>query len=60
MSEKETKQMGRPKSENPATEKLPMVRVTPEQLNAYKEAAEKSNITFSAWVRDALDEKIDN
>ncbi len=46
---------GRPKSENPATKKLPMVRVTPDQLENYKEAAEIEGLAFSAWVRTVLD-----
>jgi len=49
---------GRPKSENPASERLPVVRVTPEQLKTYKETAEKSDITFSAWVRGVLDKAV--
>jgi predicted HicB family RNase H-like nuclease len=58
MTEEELKRMGRPPVENPATERLPMVRVTPEKLKAYKEAAEKEEISFSAWVRKSLDSAI--
>ena len=52
--EKKTR-MGRPKSDNPATEKLPMIRVTGDQLKAYKAASERQGLTFSAWVRESLD-----
>ena len=52
--EKKTR-MGRPKSDNPATEKLPMIRVTGDQLKAYKTASKLSGMTFSAWVRENLD-----
>ena len=49
------KKMGRPPTENPASEKLPMVRVTPAQLSRYKAAAAQVGQSFSAWVRNALD-----
>ena len=46
---------GRPKIDNPASEKLPMIRVTKEQLDNYKNAAEEKQLSFSEWVRKALD-----
>ena len=46
---------GRPKTDNPASEKLPMIRVTPEQLDNYKAAAEHEELPFSVWVREKLD-----
>ena len=52
---KQIRKPGRPKSDNPATEKLPMIRVTPDQLENYKAAAEHEEKAFSAWVRDKLD-----
>lgn len=58
MDKKETKPRGRPKgssSENPATKTLAGVRVTADKLNNYKQAASKSGVSFSAWVRNALD-----
>lgn len=51
---------GRPKTKNPATERLPVVRVTPNNLNRYKAASESAGATFSAWVRDALDKAADS
>jgi len=60
MNEPAKKKRGRPvgaKAENPASEKLPMVRVTPEQLKAYRQASEHSQQSFSAWVRNTLDKE---
>lgn len=51
------KKIGRPvgyRTKNPANKMLP-VKVTEDQLKAYKEASEREKITFSAWVRDKLD-----
>ena len=50
--------MGRPPIENPATEKLPMVRVTPEKLQGYKDKAKQEEKSFSEWVRCALDKAL--
>ena len=58
MSEVIKKKRGRPKgsiSENTANKTLPRVRVTEDHLKAYKAAAERSGLTFSAWVRKNLD-----
>jgi len=58
MSEEKNKKRGRPvgtKSNNPRSTQLPVVRVTPNELSAYKAASEHENKTFSAWVRDKLD-----
>ena len=52
---KTAKRMGRPPIENPASKTLPRIRVTPDQLENYKEAAEHEEMAFSAWVRDKLD-----
>jgi len=46
---------GRPKSDNPASVTLPRVRVTPEQLERYKQSALDSDKSFSEWIREALD-----
>lgn len=46
--------MGRPPVENPATEKLPNIRVTPEQLQSYRDAATSKDETLSDWVRRHL------
>ena len=52
---------GRPKgavSNNPATERLPHIRVTPEQISSYKSEAEKRNSSLSAWVKQVLDKAV--
>ena len=52
------KKVGRPigyRKANPASEALPRVRVTPEQLNDYKKCAEKAGQSLSQWIRDCLD-----
>ncbi len=48
------KSVGRPKASNPASVTIPRVRVTPDKLEAYKAAAERSGQTFSAWAREWL------
>ncbi len=53
MSE-ENKKRGRPRADNPMV-RMPEMMVKPEQLSAYKEAAKKSKLSFSAWVREWLD-----
>lgn len=55
MTKKKTKRMGRPPVDNPATEQLPTVRVTKEELKHYKEAADMEELAFSKWVRMVLD-----
>lgn len=58
MSDSEKRKRGRPtgtKSSNPRSTQLPVVRVTPEELKAYKAASERGKMTFSAWVRHCLD-----
>ncbi len=55
MKKKQSKPMGRPKIDNPADQRLPVVRVTKDKLEAYKRAAEASGVNFSQWVRDSLD-----
>jgi len=49
------KKRGRPPTDNPATEKLSNVRVTPEQLVTYSEAADTHGETMAAWVKRNLD-----
>jgi len=54
----EKKARGRPKGyrkQDPADKQLPRVRVTQKQLDAYKAASKQENKTFSAWVRESLD-----
>ena len=48
---------GRPKgyrAENPASERL-IVRITQEQMEGYRSAADNSGASLSEWVRAALD-----
>lgn len=46
---------GRPKLDNPRSTQLPVVRVTPDKLAEYKQAATASDSNFSQWVRSTLD-----
>jgi len=49
------KRMGRPPVENPATEVLGTVRVTPDQRAAYSRAAELEGVKLAAWIKATLD-----
>ena len=49
---------GRPKIKNPASEKLPVVRVTPDQLATYRKTAQNSGQTFSSWTRNLLSRNV--
>jgi len=54
----EKRKRGRPKGSviaNPASEALPRIRIRPDQLAAYTNAAERGGKSLSAWVRDTLD-----
>lgn len=55
MKKETQKRLGRPPKHNPASVVIPPVRVTPDKLEAYKKAAEKEGLSFSAWVRGKLD-----
>lgn len=58
MDKLKKKKRGRPLGstvENTANKQLPRVRVTEDQLKAYKAASEREGKTFSAWVRGKLD-----
>ena len=46
---------GRPSNPNKPTESLGGVRVHPEQLEAYTQAAESVGATRADWIRDTLD-----
>ena len=48
------KRLGRPPTENPATKVIPPIRVHQEELDEYKAAAKRKNLTLSAWVRKVL------
>jgi len=61
MNDETKKKRGRPRgsvSDNPASVTIPRVRVTPEQLAAYKQSADQSGKTFSVWIRDVLDKAV--
>ena len=47
--------MGRPKLEKTIDQRLPRIRVTQEQLDAYKKASKREGKTLSEWVRYNLD-----
>jgi hypothetical protein len=49
------KRRGRPPIDNPATSRLPVVQVTPDQLVKFRAAAENNEQSFSQWVRDSLE-----
>ena len=49
------KKMGRPPVANPATEKLPNIRLKPEQLQSYRDASDVNDQSLSDWVRTTLD-----
>jgi len=55
---KKKRPMGRPKSDNPSSATLPLIRVTPDKLKEYKQAAETSGSNFSHWVRGTLDKAL--
>lgn len=52
------KKMGRPPIANPANKILPNIRVTPDKLNEYRQAAESAGLKFAAWARRALDKAV--
>ena len=52
---KKKKKLGRPPKVKTADSVIPPIRVTPNQLKAYKAASKIEGQTFSAWVRGVLD-----
>lgn len=46
---------GRPPVDKPSNKSLAGVRVTEEQIDNYKKAAERDKKTLSCWVREILD-----
>lgn len=55
MKEPAKRPPGRPMSENPASVRLPPIRVTPEQATRYRAAAARAGKTLSAWIKDLAD-----
>lgn len=49
------KPRGRPPKSNSASETLSPIRVTTEQKALYKQAAEKANLSVSAWIKGLAD-----
>lgn len=54
-SHMEKKKRGRPPVTNPANERLPSVRVTPEQLQSYSDAAGARKLSLAGWIKHHLD-----
>jgi len=53
------KKRGRPvgsKGNKTATKQLPRIRVTEDQLNAYREASGREGKSLSKWAKDLMDE----
>ena len=51
---------GRPKTANPATERLPVVRITPDKLATYRKLAGDMGVSVSEWIRVNLDASIED
>jgi len=54
----EKRKPGRPVSTDPASERLPTVRVTPAQRDAYVAAAGAAGLKTAAWIKLALDRAV--
>ena len=59
LNQEKKRRPGRPKSSNPASFNLPVVRVRKDRLEAYRGAAKRKEMTFSDWARNALDNAIE-
>lgn len=58
MNDETKKKPGRPagyRAKNPASERLPSIRVTPEQLDSYKAKADTEEKSLSGWIKTTLD-----
>lgn len=51
---------GRPRLETKASSTLPPIRVTPEEKEQFREAAEKAGMSLSAWIKSIVRENIAN
>lgn len=49
---------GRPHKAINASETLPPIRVTPQQKEKYKLAAQKAGLSLSAWLKKIADESL--
>jgi len=49
---------GRPPKLHSSSEVLPPVRVTPEQKETYRKAAESVGLSLSAWLKNAADKML--
>ena len=54
-----TQKRGRPKKVNKATEVLPPIRVTKDQVCLYKNAASQAGVSLSAWLKQLADSEIE-
>lgn len=57
MTNKQTRKRGRPKmdkQQDKRNKRLPVVQVNEAELNAYRAVSKREGVTFSAWVRNAL------
>ena len=52
---KTSKKRGRPLVDNPASLRLPSPRVTQEQFDTYREAAEVNDKPLTTWMKIELD-----
>jgi predicted HicB family RNase H-like nuclease len=53
-----TQKRGRPYLEKSASSTLPPIRVTPEEKEQFKDAAEKAGMSLSAWIKSIAREYI--
>ena len=49
---------GRPPKIDSFSDVLPPIRVTPDQKASFKEAASAAGLSFSAWLKEAAEEKL--
>lgn len=54
------KKRGRPSLESSASSTLPPIRITPEEKQKFKEAAERDGMSLSAWLKSIARERIGN
>jgi len=59
MNEK-IKKRGRPSLENSASSTLPPIRITLEEKQKFREAAESAGMSLSAWLKSIARERIGN
>ena len=50
---------GRPPKTNPSSKTLPPIRVTADQKERYRKAAEKKGMSVSAWIKSLADKEVE-